>query len=145
MDFNKHFFQPKPFSFEYNLLPNFISNLNHCMDGALGVGKFFCQNLVCKIQINLRAATANLKQARPNILPQIFLPVVSYKSNLGNTPAFGAMPAVAALHLNILFNHTPEPWLLKSKCKRRKKKKKKPGREMVMWLMGTYPATRLPG
>jgi hypothetical protein len=50
------------------------------------------------------------------------------------------------IHLKILFNHTPELWLPKSKCKRRKKKKKKPGREMVMWLMGTYPAaTRLPG
>lgn len=31
------------------------------------------------------------------------------------------------IHLKNLFNHTPELWLPKSKCKRRKKKKKKPG------------------
>ena len=27
------------FSFEYNMLPNLISNLNHYMDRALGAGK----------------------------------------------------------------------------------------------------------
>ena len=51
-----------------------------------------------------RDATANLSQARPNILPQFFfLTVVSYiieTQNLGKAQALGALgalPAVAAL------------------------------------------------
>ena len=54
---------------------------------------------------------ANLSQARPNILPQFFWPVVSYKSiliietqNLGKAQALGALPAVATLQCNIIQN-----------------------------------------
>ena len=50
------------------------------------------------------ADTANLSQARPNILPQIFLTGFSLKErietqNQGKAQALGALPVVAALLL----------------------------------------------
>ena len=50
-----------------------------------------------------RGATANLSQARPNILTQIFLTGCFLQErietqNLGKAQAFGALPAVAVLN-----------------------------------------------
>ena len=42
----------------------------------------YCMVFFAKTCYVFRGATANLSQARPNILPQFFLPVVSYKSVL---------------------------------------------------------------
>ena len=57
-------------------------------------------------KLHCRGATANLSQARPNILPQIFLTSCFLQErietqNLGKAQALGALPAVA--HLIAMF------------------------------------------
>ena len=60
------------------------------------------------LSVVYRAATANLSQARPNILPQIILTSCIETQNLGK--ALGALLAVAALDFIIKYIKTDKPF-----------------------------------